>query len=78
MRFLHMSQFMLSLPSVKSRKKLFECLVRLHNVFATNKNIVCLQASSDPLIHSLFCRVKMASARVVYQIFISNFQLERE
>jgi hypothetical protein len=43
-----------------------------------NINIVCLQASSDPLIHSLFRRVKMVSARVVFQIFISKSQLERE
>jgi hypothetical protein len=63
--FLHTSQFMLSVSDVRNYLNVWSGFIMF---LPPNINIVCLQASSDPFIHSLFCSVKMASARAV-----SNF-----
>jgi hypothetical protein len=68
----------LSLPSVSDVRNCLNVCSGSIMFFSPNINIVCSQASSDPFIHSLFCRVKMVSARVVFQIFISKSQFERE
>jgi hypothetical protein len=72
----HLSSF--SLPSVSDVRNYLNVWSGSIMFSPLNLNIVCLQASSDPFIHSLFCQVKMVSARVVFQIFISKFQLERD
>jgi hypothetical protein len=71
-RFLHTSQFKLSLPSVSDVRNYLNVWSGCTMFSPPNINIICLQASSDPFIHSLFCRVKMVSARVVFQIFFSK------
>jgi hypothetical protein len=76
--FLRMSRFMLSLPSVSDVRNYLNVWSSSIMFSPPNINTICLQASSDPFIHSLFRQVKMSSARVVFQIFISKSQLERE
>jgi hypothetical protein len=77
-RFLHTSQFMLSLPSVSDIRNYLNVWSGSIMFSPPNINTICLQASSDPFIHSLFRQVKMSSASVVFQFFFSKSQLERE